>query len=86
MTEESRTIRVTRVRELVHNNFTYRSGVFLLSSWDDLNTPSFMEIKDICVYTDLKFFVVAKWITCEYEWESNCYIVEEGQEKDLVLV
>ena len=45
-----------------------------------------MEIADICMYKDLKFFVVSKWITCEYEWENNCYIVEEGQDKDLVLV
>ena len=85
-TEQSSPIRVTRLKELVHNNITYRSGAFLLSGWDDLNTPSFMEIADICMYKDLKFFVVSKWITCEYEWESNCYIVEEGQYKDLVLV
>ena len=84
--EEIRVIKVTRLKELVHNNFTYRPGVFLLRSWDELNTPSFMEIKDICVFRNLKFFVVVEWVTCYYEWESNSYIVEEGGEKDLVLV
>ena len=79
-------IRVTRLKELVHDNILYRCGAFLLRTWDDLKTPSFMEITDICMYQHIKFFVVCNWITCDYEWESNSYIVEKGNDHDLVLV
>ena len=79
-------IRVSRLKEVVHNNILYRCGALLLQSWDDLNTPYFMEITEVCMYDHINFFVVCKYITCDYEWESNSYIVEKGNEHDLVLV
>ena len=79
-------IRVSRLKEVVRNNIRYRSGALLLQSWDDLNTPSFVEITDVCMYEHIKFFIVCKYITCDYEWESNSYIVEKGNEHDLVLL
>ena len=85
-TQPTGEITVTRLKEVVHNNIIYRCGALLLKTWDDLNTPSFMEITEVCTYQHITFFVVHTWITCDYEWESNCYIVEKGNEHDLVLL
>ena len=85
-TQPTGEIRVSRLKELVSNNIMYRCGAFLLRTWDEFKTPLFMEIIDICVYEHIKFFVVRNWVTCDYEWESNSYIVEKGNEFDLVIV
>ena len=45
-----------------------------------------MKIMDICVYEQIKYFVICNWVTCDYERESNSYIVEKGNKFNLVLV
>ena len=72
------------MKKLVCDGLTYESGACLLIGWDD-KEPIFGQIKRICIYKELKFFVVNVLSTCYYDWKFNAYEVEMNETIRIIL-
>ena len=77
-------VSVNEVKKLVCGGLTYESGACLLIGWDD-KEPIFGQIKRICIYKELKFFVVNVLSTCYYDWKFNAYEVEMNETIRIIL-